>query len=518
MIQDDNDTKQTPSASPKAAVGIGLAASVVMTVLMVALRFALDTQSLPELMADRLTAITPVEVFDFILNRLQVGAKPILFAMLLAGQVVVGSVVGILYIRYSAKLPFDDSQPWHRGILVGAFLWLLFAGLVTPLVDGGFFGSSVIGGRVTSLVALLVSFGGYGLTLTHLHLIPLGDADTPAADMGRRRVLRQGAFLALLAVAGAYSGRAIIQGFGSISPARVFNRSGEMPAEVTPNEEFYEVSKNIVNPKVDVTGWTLEIDGEVGNPFAIDYEELQSLPWVEEYATLTCISNLVGGGLISNARWRGVPLKDFLERARLPESTERLAFHAADGYVDSISMEYALRDQTIIAYMMNGVPLSDGHGFPARIIVPGLYGMENVKWLTRITPVTADFLGYWQVRGWDGTAVIKTMSRVDVPRRNAGLLLEETFLGGVAFAGDRGVQHVEVSTDGGETWQLADMSDPLSQFSWVLWTTQWTPMSTGPFEVAVRATDGRGDVQTSVVRGNVPSGATGYHKVPVLVS
>jgi hypothetical protein len=181
-----------------------------MTVLMVALRFALDTPSLPELMADRLTAITPVEVFGFILNRLQVGAKPILFAMLLAGQIFVGAVVGILYICYSAQLPFDDGQPWRRGFLVGAFFWLLFAALVIPLVDGGFFGGSVIGGRISYLVALLVSFGAYGLTLTHLHLITLGDADTPAADMGRRRVLRQGSCLALLAVAGAYSGRAII--------------------------------------------------------------------------------------------------------------------------------------------------------------------------------------------------------------------------------------------------------------------------------------------------------------------
>ena len=374
-----------------------------------------------------------------------------------------------------------------------------------------------MGGIFPYLAALLVSFGAYGLTLSHLHLIALGDGDAPA-DMGRRRILRQGAFLALLVVAGAYSGRAIIQGFGSISPARVFNRPGEMPAEVTPNEEFYEVSKNIVNPRVDVTGWTLEVEGEVGNPFAMDYEELRSLPWIEEYVTLTCISNLVGGGLISNALWRGVPLKTILERAQLPESTERLAFHAADGYVDSMPMEYAVRDNVIVAYMMNGEPLSDGHGFPARIIVPGLYGMENVKWLTSIEPVPADFRGYWQVRGWDGTAVINTMSRIDVPRRNAGLLLEEAFLGGVAFAGDRGVQRVEVSTDGGETWLRAETSDPLSQYTWVLWTTTWTPLSTGPFEVVVRTTDGRGDTQTSVVRGNVPSGATGYHKVPVLVS
>ena len=516
-MQDDIGMQEPPAVGPRAAIGIGLAAAVVMTVLMVALRFALDSPSLLELMADKLTALTPVEVFDFILARLQVGAKPLLFALLLAGQVAVGTVIGILYVLYSPKLPVYDTQPWRRGFLVGAVWWLLFAGLVTPLVDGGFFGSAVIGGSFPYLVALLVSFGAYGLTLSHLHLIALGDRDAPA-DMGRRRVLRQGAFLALLVVAGAYSGRAIIQGLGSISPARVFNRPGEMPAEVTPNEEFYEVSKNIVNPKVEVTGWTLEVEGGVGSPYVIDYAELQKLPWIEEYATLTCISNLVGGGLISNALWRGVPLNVILGRAQLPESTERLAFHAADGYVDSIPMDYAMRDNVIVAYMMNGVPLPDGHGFPARIIVPGLYGMENVKWLTRIEPVPADFRGFWQVRGWDGTAVINTMSRIDVPRRNAGLLLEEAFLGGVAFAGDRGVQRVEVSTDGSETWRPAEMSDPLSKYTWVLWTTTWNPLSTGPFEVVVRATDGRGDTQTSVVRGNVPSGATGYHKVPVLVS
>jgi DMSO/TMAO reductase YedYZ molybdopterin-dependent catalytic subunit len=335
---------------------------------------------------------------------------------------------------------------------------------------------------------------------------------------GRRELLERAAFIGLALVAGGFSLRAIIRGVSSLSPARVFRRPGQMPPEVTPNDEFYEISRNIVNPVVDVSGWTLKISGRPDSPYSLTYEELEEMPWVEEYVTLTCISNLVGGDLISNALWRGVRLKLLLEQAGVPESTERIAFHAADGYVDSFPMGYALRENVIVAYRMNGEPLPVGHGFPARIIVPGLYGMENVKWLTRIEPVPADFRGFWQHRGWADTAVINTMSRIDVPAANAGVAPVEMEIGGIAFAGDRGIDFVDFSTDGGETWQRAESSDPLSPYAWVLWRATWVPPETGRVWITVRATDGDGTTQTADIRGNLPDGATGHHRISVVPS
>ena len=174
--------------------------------------------------------------------------------------------------------------------------------------------------------------------------------------------------------------------------------------------------------------------------------------------------------------------------------------------MDSFPVDYALRDNVIVAYLMNGEPLPDSHGFPARIIVPGLYGMENVKWLTRIEPVSGEFRGYWQRRGWADTAVINTMSRIDVPAARSIVAVGDGQVGGVAFAGDRGVEKVEISSDGAETWQRAELSKPLSSYTWVLWTTRWGPPGAGPFTIAVRATDGAGATQTSVVRVNLPDG------------
>ena len=163
-----------------------------------------------------------------------------------------------------------------------------------------------------------------------------------------------------------------------------------------------------------------------GGIVTLTYADLLAMPAIEEYVTLTCISNMVGGDLISTALWKGVPLRLVLDRAGIGEGTERVSFRAADGYIDSFPYDVAVRDEVIVAYEMNGVPLPFAHGFPARIIVPGLYGMENVKWLIKIAPEDADFRGYWQRRGWADTAIIKTISRIDTPGRRAKIPAIET--------------------------------------------------------------------------------------------
>jgi DMSO/TMAO reductase YedYZ molybdopterin-dependent catalytic subunit len=237
---------------------------------------------------------------------------------------------------------------------------------------------------------------------------------------------------------------------------------------------------------------------------------------VSQVTTLICISNQVGGPLISNARWTGVRLRDLLERARLKPGVKDIALFAADGYSDSISLEKALEPTTLVAYGMNDELLPDSHGAPARLIVPGIYGMKNVKWLTGIEPVDEDFKGFWERRGWSDIAIIKTMSRIDVPDSRL-VVPGRNAIGGIAFAGDRGVSEVEWSVDDPDSsgWKRAVVKPALSPFSWVLWADEWNPRGSGLMRLRVRAIDGAGAVQTIDIAEPFPDGASGYHEVQV---
>ena len=299
---------------------------------------------------------------------------------------------------------------------------------------------------------------------------------------------------------------------------RVSNGDGIFPnlnglaLELTPTKDFYLVSKNPFDPEINSKRWQLEINGLVENPFTLNYPEIQSLPFVEQYATLECIDNQVGGNLIGNALWRGVRLRDLLERAKLHEGIVDIVFRAADGYTDSIPLERALRDGTLLVYQMNNEPLTLSHGFPLRLIVPSIYGMKNVKWIVQIEAVNYDFKGYWQKRGWNDKAEYKTMSRIDVPD---GKINSSTTIAGIAFAGDRGISKVDVSTDNGRNWESANIKEPMSTFSWVLWHKIWTPTQAGEYRIKVRATDGSGVLQTAQFAPPDPDGASGYHEITI---
>ena len=503
------------SISKGTGFGIGLMAGSTMTALMVALRFTLDVPSFAEVVGEWLLMLTPGPVFSDMLDRFGVSGKPLFYGGVLVGQVFAGGGFGVLYVRNLGRIPLR-TRPWERGLLIGVVLWLIVVLVLTPLMEGGFLGGSVLGGQTRYLASTLLSVGAFGVCLTNLHHMVYVHAQG-ALDPGRREFVQRAAFLMLMVVAGGFVLRTLALHIWKLTPSRVFPNPGTLSPEITANDRFYEVSKNIINPRVDVTSWKLEISGDVGNPYSLTYDELLALPYKEEYVTLTCISNPIGGDLIGNALWRGVPLKQLMERAELPASTRRLAFHAADGYVDSFPVERALQDDVMVVYLMNGEPLPDGHGFPARVIIPGLYGMENVKWLTEIEPVPSEFRGYWQQRGWADTAVINTMSRIDVPNVRLTLAVEGVEVGGVAFAGDRGIESVEISTDEGVTWQPAGLSDPLSPYTWVLWSTIWEPAGPDRYSITVRATDGDGLVQTAEMRPNLPNGATGHDEISVRV-
>lgn len=286
--------------------------------------------------------------------------------------------------------------------------------------------------------------------------------------------------------------------------------------EITSNDDFF-IQSYSQTQDVDIRSWRLRIDGLVEKPYTLTYEEITRMPEVSEYVTLECIGNGVGGDLIGNALWTGIPLKVILEKAMVKASAKDLVLHGADGYTDSIPLKRAMSDYNLLAYKMNGVDLPKDHGYPLRLVVPGIYGMKNVKWLERIELVDWDYKGYWERRGWSDEAIIGIMSRIDAPKDGEEISGRLYTVSGIAFAGTSGIGRVEVSTDNGKTWQEAEMKEPLSPYAWVLWRYSWNPPAKGKYTIMARATDRDGRVQTTKNSRPFPNGSTGLHSVTVKV-
>jgi DMSO/TMAO reductase YedYZ molybdopterin-dependent catalytic subunit len=304
-----------------------------------------------------------------------------------------------------------------------------------------------------------------------------------------------------------------------------------LASEITPTYLFYRIDINPIVPEVDVNSWNLLIKGMVGTPLKLSYEEIKSMPAIEEFVTLECISNKIGGDLIGTALWKGIRLKDILEKAKILPGVQYIVFRCSDGYDVGIPLNKGLMNETILAYEMNLAPLTSKHGFPIRAIVPGLYGMMNPKWITEIELVDKVYEGYWQRNGWSNIAEYNTGSSIVIPGqapiRNRFRNLDENFtnnsssankrvpIAGIAFGGDKGISKVEVSTDGGITWKTAKIKEPLSRYTWILWTTGFIPEKVENYKVIVRATDKNGEVQSSELNNPFPDGATGYHTISV---
>jgi DMSO/TMAO reductase YedYZ molybdopterin-dependent catalytic subunit len=285
---------------------------------------------------------------------------------------------------------------------------------------------------------------------------------------------------------------------------------------ITPNKDFYIVSKNVLDPTVTVSRWRLEVGGLVGKPVSWSYDEVLKLPAETRAITLECISNQVDGRLMSTAQWRGVTLQTLLERAGgvgAPEA-KHVVFTGVDGYVTSLPLFALLEARALLAHQMNGEPLPQRHGFPLRAIAPGRYGEQSAKWVTRVEITDHEVKGFYQSQGWSA-AQLETVSRIDAPHKSGPR--GEIPLSGIAFAGIRGIQQVEVSADGGATWQRASLQAPLSDQTWVLWNWTWRPTAPGVYTIIARATDGTGKLQTQEKRGTVPNGATGWHEIKIVV-
>lgn len=286
---------------------------------------------------------------------------------------------------------------------------------------------------------------------------------------------------------------------------------------ITTNEEFYTTSYR-TPPFVPAEQWALSIRGTVKSPFTLTYPQLLAQPAITDIVTLECVGNGVAGEAIGTAEWQGVRLKSLLDKAGVTSQTKDVVFHAADGYSDSLTIERATMNDIMVAYRMNGVPLPLGHGFPARMIVPGHYGMKHVQWLTGIELVSMDYKGYYQRKNWSDEAIVKTKTWITDPQTGDILTARKQFtMQGFAFAGSRGIHQMDISTDGGESWAAAILAPPLSRHSWVMWSYPWKPQRPGDHRILARATDGTGKQQSTREHPPFPDGASGMQEVIVPV-
>jgi hypothetical protein len=280
---------------------------------------------------------------------------------------------------------------------------------------------------------------------------------------------------------------------------------------VTPNEDFYRIDINTRPVVIDGESWVLEVEGLFDQPRPLTLPDLMAYPAVTQPITLGCISNLIGGDLISTSNWTGVRLRDLLKDLGLRPEAKALYIEAADGFFESVVMEDMMDPRTLLVYGMNGETLPVEHGFPLRIYIPNRYGMKQPKWISRIEAIDEQRPGYWVERNWSEEARPQVLSIIDtVAEDNAvdGVIP----IGGIAWAGDRGIQKVELRVDEGE-WNEATLRvPPLSPLTWVQWRYDW-PSSAGSHTFTVRATDGSGMLQIEEERFPHPNGATGYHSV-----
>jgi DMSO/TMAO reductase YedYZ molybdopterin-dependent catalytic subunit len=365
------------------------------------------------------------------------------------------------------------------------------------------------------------------------------DAPPSALDWRRRSLLQAGGALALGSLLAGWIGRSLLE--RQRAPAAPTDLpdppvSADLPpgadiatADLTaaglspivvPNDDFYRIDTAFIPPTVDRATWRLRLTGLVDRETELTYDELIALPIIEQYVTIACVSNEVGGDLVGNAKWTGVALRDVLAIAGVQPAADELVGRSVDGWTAGMPVEWVMDQSRVpmIAVGMNDEPLPRAHGYPARLIVPGLYGyVSATKWLEELELTRFDlFKAYWIPLGWAERAPILTQSRIDVPSFGAQLQAGSVPVAGVAWAPDRGVSGVEVQVDDGP-WLPATISAPISDATWVQWLFRWdaTP---GSHRISVRAIDGTGEVQTDVRSRPAPDGARGHHTLNLNVA
>jgi DMSO/TMAO reductase YedYZ molybdopterin-dependent catalytic subunit len=283
--------------------------------------------------------------------------------------------------------------------------------------------------------------------------------------------------------------------------------------EITPNEDFYRIDINTRKPKLVPETWRLELKGLVDRPLSLTLEEVRAMPTISYHHTLSCISNRIGGDLISTTRWTGVRVQDVLALAGMKPTAEELFIEAADGFYESVAMSDLMDDRTMFAYEMNGAPLPQENGYPLRIIIPNRYGMKQPKWIVNMEVLDQEGRGYWVERGWSPEAFVRTTSVIDnVASDAADEEMGTVPVGGIAYGGANGINKVELQVDDGPWLEAELRAPPLSHLTWVQWLYDW-PRETGRHLFKVRAYNGLGVLQVAESNPVRPDGATGIHEV-----
>ncbi|MFQ5907607.1 MAG: molybdopterin-dependent oxidoreductase [Thermoplasmata archaeon] len=465
---------------------------------------------LPEVALDFVVDAIPGSIESFFIQTMGEGAKALGLVVALLLTLVVSGL-------FALPFPWLGTRLRRRWIAIAVFAFGYAAAVLLmalPLLGGGILGSGTAVGVGPSVFSQLIAGWIYAAVLDYF-LVEVGARHPEGFRFSRRQ------FVAGVAAAVAVAALAFV-GLGSLFGGRrrlTFGSVGEMvEKEVTPTGEFYVVTKNVADPVVDQASWRLVVEGLVATPRSYTYADLQARAQAVETITLECVSNEIGGDLISTARWEGVRLAALLEDADPDAKADWVAFTCADEYTVAIPRAKAEEATTLVALGMNGVALPPNHGFPARVVVPDLYGMFSAKWLTRISLVEGEFLGFWQRKGWTNQGEIRPKVIIATPRPDA-VVTPPVALGGVAFAGTKGVSRVEVSTDGGASWSPATLrTPPLSQLTWVLWTFDWNPPAGGSFRILARLVDGEGRPQEPTPAAPFPNGASGYDAIVLNVA
>jgi DMSO/TMAO reductase YedYZ molybdopterin-dependent catalytic subunit len=460
---------------------------------------------------------------DFMVSLFGTNDKTALTVVVVAVVVLVGALVGLLARR-------------SYGLAIAVILGFVGVGLLASLrVAGTSMTLVLVSAAIQAGVAIFI----LDALLTAARAAGRDDDRIAGPNSGRRSFLVRAGALGALAVFGGWFGRSMLEGRAAqvtaavteIPPPTVpaaipgpdasFAIDGLTPL-IVPNDEFYRIDTALITPAVGLDGWTLRVFGMVDKEVSLTFADLMQLPLVEQYVTIACVSNEVGGNLVGNTKWTGVRLADVLEMAGVQPGATQIVPRSVDGWTAGFPTAWITDPshprEAMIAVEMDGVPLPAEHGFPARMIVPGLYGyVSATKWLAEIELTTLEsFDAYWVPRGWSKLGPILTQSRIDVPASGSTVKAGVVPVAGVAWAPDRGISKVEISVDGGD-WQAATLATEIGPQTWVQWKVPWQA-TTGQHVIEVRATDGTGEVQTAQVSPPPPDGARGHHQIAVQVS
>jgi DMSO/TMAO reductase YedYZ molybdopterin-dependent catalytic subunit len=503
----------------------GAIAGLVMTAVMLLLAWLFGVATPLAIFGDRLSVFIPADTFLSLMGRVggynhmkQLGVGSVIF-----GQILVGALGGIVYGLIARR-----RRP--VGFIFSGIIFILLplaavAILLWPVLGTHYFGLPIGRATVVTLLGLTTAFVFFerslvlGFRFLTRPTMRINEQEF-SPPMGRRALLFGG--LGILFAGG--GGAGILRALYRLATFSYdgLQYKGRIVQGITPNDQFYCVTKNVVDPHVNASLWRLEVSGLVKTRQTYHLDRLKSLPAITQETTLMCISNGLDAGLMSNALWKGVPMGMLLNAATPLPGAAKVRLHGVDNYTDTFPLEKAMDPTTLVVYEMNGEPLAHRHGFPARVIVPGYFGEKHVKWITRIEVADADAKGFYETQGWGPDFIVPTRSRFDQPDHESTFQLELASKGilvsGVAFGGDRGITRVEVSFDDGANWEEAKLDYPGTKLTWALWSYNWRPEGADDYTLVVRATDGEGEVQEWDEERPFKSGTTGFHKITVHVA